>query len=47
MEMYITKCTRDSQWELKPVTTTGWDAEAGGKGVQVRGDVGEPVTNSC
>ena len=26
---------------------TGWDVEAGGKGVQVRGDAGKPVTDSC
>ena len=26
---------------------TGWDAEAGGKGVEVRGDAGKPVTDSC
>ena len=57
METCISICKIDSQggfavWlrELKPVlcdNLEGWDGEAGGRGVQVGGDVGKPMVNSC
>ena len=57
MEIYITICKIDSQWEivvwlreLKPELSNnleGRDGRGGGKDVQVGGNMGEPMTDSC
>ena len=57
MKTYITICKIDSQWEfavwlreLKPGlgnNLEGWDAEGGGRDVQVGGDIGKPMADSC
>ena len=57
MEIYITICKIDSQWEfavllrkLKPGlgnNLEGRDGEEGGRDVQVEGDTGKPVSDSC
>ena len=57
MEIYITICKIDSQWEivvwlreLKPELSNnleGWDGRGGGKDVQVGGYMGEPMTDLC
>ena len=57
METYFTMCKPDSQWEfavwlreLKPVlckNLEGWDGEAGGRDVEVGGDMAKPMVNSC
>ena len=57
MEMYITIYKIDSQWkfviwlrELKPGLLNnleGWDGEGGGRDVQVGGDMGKPMADSC
>ena len=57
METYITMCKIDSQWEfalwlrrLKEglcINLAGWDGEGDGREVQVGGDLGIPVADSC
>ena len=57
MEIYITICKTDSQWEfaiwlreLKPGLCNnleGWDVEGEGKDVQEGGDIGRPMADSC
>ena len=57
LEMYITICNIDSQWEstvwlgeLKPRLCNnleGWDGEGGGREVQEEGDIGIPMADSC
>ena len=57
METYITICKIESQWEfavglrgLKPGfgnNLEGWDGEGGGRDVQVKGDMGKPMPDSC
>ena len=57
LETYITTCKIDSQWEstvrlreLKPGLSNnleGWDGEGGGRDVQVGGDRGQPMADSC
>ena len=57
MEIYITICKIDSQWEfaiwlreLKPGLCNnleGWDVEGEGKDVQEGGDIGRPMADSC
>ena len=57
METYITICKIDSQWEfvvwLRELklglcnNLERWDEEGGGKGVQVGGDTGKPMADSC
>ena len=57
METYITICKIDSQWEfavwlgeLKPGFINNlemWDGEGGGRDVQVGGDMGKPMADSC
>ena len=56
-ETYITLCQIDSQWEfviwlreLKPGLISnleGWDGEGGGRDIQVGGDMGKPMADSC
>ena len=57
MEIYITICKIDSQWEfavwlrnLKQglyINLERWDGEGDGKEVQNRGDISIPVADSC
>ena len=57
METYITKCKIDSQWEFAVClrelklgfgnNLEGWDGEGGGRNVQVGGDMGKPMVDSC
>ena len=57
METYTTVCKIDSQWEfavwtreLKPGlynNLDGWDGEGGGRDVQMGGDMGKPMADSC
>ena len=57
METYITICKIDNQWEfvvwLRELklglcnNIERRDEEGGGKGVQVGGDRGKPMTDSC
>ena len=57
VETYITICKIHSQWEcaawfreLKPRLSNnieGWDGEGGGRDVQVGGDMGQPMADSC
>ena len=56
METYTTICTIDSQWgsaelrELKVGLSNNlerWDGEGGGREVQVGGDMGKPMADSC
>ena len=57
METYITMCKIDSQWEfalwlrrLKEglcINLAGWDGGGDGREVQVGGDIGIPVADSC
>ena len=57
MEPYITMCKIDSQWKftvwlrkLKEglcINLEGWDGEGDGREVQVGGDIGIPVSDSC
>ena len=57
MEMYITICKIDSQWEFVLWvgelrsglynSLEGWDGAGGGRELQEGGDVGIPVSDSC
>ena len=57
MEMYITICKIDSQWEFANMTQgtqtglrnklEGWDGKGDGRDVQIGGDMGKPMANSC
>ena len=57
MEPYITMCKIDSQWKLAVwlrklkeglcINLEGWDGEGDGREVQVGGDIGIPVADSC
>ena len=57
MEIYITICKTDSQWEFAImfqetqtgtcINLEGWDGEGDGREVQEGGDIGTPMADSC
>ena len=57
MEIYITICKIDSQWEFAVwlrkhkqglyINLEGWDWERGGMAVQKGGDICIPMADSC
>ena len=57
MEIYITICKRDSQWEFPVclrelkrglcINLEGWDGEGNMRAVQEGGDIRTPMADSC